>query len=407
MLKLQTLILLFVLPLHLLAQTDSLISYDTKTKEIKTVLQNYSSEDKNFDFTKWNYGSEEGFVFLPREKPANTYNGAGFIDYTPAQNLFSVNDYPIRTAVKLFRYENDSAKQTCSGIMIAADLVLTACHCVQYYDTVENKYLFRDSLLAIPAYDNGKENPLFFSNRSEKYFFFKSALYRPLTKDIAIIKLQEPVGTKTGWIGVAFANDDNFFRNNLFHKLSYPATVDVFDSTRVYYGDTLYYNYGTLDLIDSYYLGYNINGIRGQSGSSLFYTDNNQYYSFGVLSYATQSKHRRINKDTFYAFKLLIEGDTPTTVGNTELPNNYYLSEAYPNPFNPSTRINYVLPTNNFVQIKVYDILGREVRTLVNEYKSKGNYEITFTANNLVSGIYFIRMQSSAFVSTRKIILMK
>ncbi|MBI1937827.1 MAG: T9SS type A sorting domain-containing protein [Ignavibacteriales bacterium] len=403
MIKLKTLILLIILPFRLFSQIDSLISYENKTKEIKIVLQSYSSEDKNFDFTQRDYGTEEGFVFLPTDKPTNTYSGAGFIDYTPVQNFFSVNDYPIRTAVKLFRYENDSIKQTCSGIMITADLVLTACHCIQYYDKVANKYLFLDSLLAIPAYDNGRENPSFRSGTSQKYFFFKSALYHPLTKDIAIIKLREPIGIKTGWIGIAFSDDDNFFRNNLFHKLSYPGTVDVSDSTRVYYGDTLYYNYGTLDLIDGFYIGYNIFGIPGQSGSSLFYTDNNQYYSFGVLNWATKSRHMKINKDMFYAFKQLIENNIP----NKEIPNNYYLSEAYPNPFNQSTKVNYVIPANSSVQISVYDILGRVVRSLVSEYQTKGNYEITFNANNLASGIYFIRMRSGDFISTKKIILMK
>lgn len=85
----------------------------------------------------------------------------------------------------------------------------------------------------------------------------------------------------------------------------------------------------------------------------------------------------------------------------------YLLLQNYPNPFNPSTTINYQIPELSFVTIKVYDVLGNEVATLVNEEKSAGSYEIEFDGNELTSGIYFYRIQAGNFVETKKMILLK
>ena len=86
---------------------------------------------------------------------------------------------------------------------------------------------------------------------------------------------------------------------------------------------------------------------------------------------------------------------------------DYYLAQNYPNPFNPSTTIKYVLPEKNFVSLKVYDILGREVKILVNEIKEAGTYSIEFNASKLPSGIYFYTLISGNFITTKKLILLK
>jgi Secretion system C-terminal sorting domain len=91
----------------------------------------------------------------------------------------------------------------------------------------------------------------------------------------------------------------------------------------------------------------------------------------------------------------------------TGIPAKYSLSQNYPNPFNPTTIINYSITKPDFVTIKVYDILGREVMTLVNENKPTGNYNIKFNGSKLVSGIYFYRMQAGDFVQTKKLVLIK
>ncbi|MDR3628480.1 MAG: T9SS type A sorting domain-containing protein, partial [Ignavibacteriaceae bacterium] len=92
---------------------------------------------------------------------------------------------------------------------------------------------------------------------------------------------------------------------------------------------------------------------------------------------------------------------------NYIIPNSFSLKQNYPNPFNPSTVISYAIPKASLVTIKVYDVLGKEIRSLVNEEKSAGNYSIQFNGDNLASGIYFYQMKSENFVQTRKLILMK
>jgi hypothetical protein len=90
-----------------------------------------------------------------------------------------------------------------------------------------------------------------------------------------------------------------------------------------------------------------------------------------------------------------------------DVPAEFVLSQNYPNPFNPSTRINYFLPKESFVSVKVYDFLGREVTTLVNEIKSTGSYDLVFDASNLPSGTYFYTLRTDNYSSTKKMILLK
>ena len=89
------------------------------------------------------------------------------------------------------------------------------------------------------------------------------------------------------------------------------------------------------------------------------------------------------------------------------LPEEFALSQNYPNPFNPSTTIKYELPEKNYVNLIVYDILGSEVMTLVNEVNAPGRYSVQLDASALPSGTYFYRLQAGDFVETKKMILMK
>jgi photosystem II stability/assembly factor-like uncharacterized protein len=90
-----------------------------------------------------------------------------------------------------------------------------------------------------------------------------------------------------------------------------------------------------------------------------------------------------------------------------DLPTKYLLNQNYPNPFNPSTTIKYELPQSGFVSLKVYDILGREVQTLVNGNKIKGTYEVSFNGSNLASGVYLYKLKAGNFTSIKKMMLIK
>lgn len=99
--------------------------------------------------------------------------------------------------------------------------------------------------------------------------------------------------------------------------------------------------------------------------------------------------------------------DFTDVAGEPEIPSNYELKNNYPNPFNPETKIGFLVPDFGFVSLKVFDALGREVATLVNANKSAGEYEVVFSPGNLSSGIYFYQLRAGKFIQTRKMILLK
>ncbi len=99
--------------------------------------------------------------------------------------------------------------------------------------------------------------------------------------------------------------------------------------------------------------------------------------------------------------------DPTVSVNESNLLNTYYLSQNYPNPFNPSTIISYNVGEPGLVQLKIYNILGVEVATLVNEQQNSGSYTVDFDAAKLSSGVYFYSMSVNNFTQTRKMILEK
>jgi hypothetical protein len=116
--------------------------------------------------------------------------------------------------------------------------------------------------------------------------------------------------------------------------------------------------------------------------------------------------------DGLYIFKHQIVTDIKN---EPQLPNEFILYNCYPNPFNPTTKIRYSVPfvethsgaSVQNISLKVYDVLGSEVATLVNEEKAPGNYEVKFDASRLSSGVYFYRIQAGSFYQVKKMILTK
>jgi hypothetical protein len=109
---------------------------------------------------------------------------------------------------------------------------------------------------------------------------------------------------------------------------------------------------------------------------------------------------KQIDQDGTFEYSQLIEV-------SKQLPEQITLNQNYPNPFNPSTTIAYQLQSENHVTLKVFDVLGKEVETLVNEVQQPGNKSVTFDASALASGIYFYRLQSGSFSQTHKLLLLK
>lgn len=98
---------------------------------------------------------------------------------------------------------------------------------------------------------------------------------------------------------------------------------------------------------------------------------------------------------------------TSTEKNDLTVPTEYGLKQNYPNPFNPTTNINFSIPEQQLVQLKVYNVIGQEVATLVNDVMNQGNYSVTFDAASLSSGVYFYRLETGNFTEVKKMTLAK
>jgi hypothetical protein len=96
-----------------------------------------------------------------------------------------------------------------------------------------------------------------------------------------------------------------------------------------------------------------------------------------------------------------------TSVGDEKIISEYVLSQNFPNPFNPSTKISWQSPVSGWQNLKIFDMLGNEVVTLLDEYKTAGKYEVDFDAAELTSGIYFYQLKLGTFIQSRKMLLLK
>lgn len=134
------------------------------------------------------------------------------------------------------------------------------------------------------------------------------------------------------------------------------------------------------------------NSKTNQTLNCIFFLDTNTGYICGNAGYIAKTT----NSGTVFISKI-----------NSAIPQNFFLEQNYPNPFNSSTIIKFHIPKTVSVQIKLYDILGREIMTLVNESKSSGIYEVLFDATLLPSGIYFYRFTTENYSNTKKMLLIK
>jgi hypothetical protein len=129
----------------------------------------------------------------------------------------------------------------------------------------------------------------------------------------------------------------------------------------------------------------------------------------GILTYSPANQDLSYNDFSRWTYtwvgtKMYVTGVQTIKEGPVS---DYALSQNYPNPFNPTTTIKYSIAKPGMVNIKVYDIVGREVATLVNQEQGSGSYQVTFDASKLASGLYIYRIQSGDFSAVSKMMLMK
>jgi len=221
--------------------------------------------------------------------------------------------------------------------------------------------------------------------------------------------------TSSPFWGIYDANNSTLWQTGTFTDLFGPLPVELVSFT------------GTLLPNENVFLEWKTASELNHKGFEIekSYKNSNSWETIGfVESYGTSSslieysftditphilsvvKYRlkSIDNDGSFQYSDVIEVNTG--------PTSFNLSQNYPNPFNPSTRIKFTIPSvpsqhNVSVRLKVYDILGNEVATLVDEEKEAGNYEVEFSSANLASGIYIFRLQTEEFTSTKKMTILK
>jgi hypothetical protein len=163
--------------------------------------------------------------------------------------------------------------------------------------------------------------------------------------------------------------------------------------------------------------GSSTNVFVGTNGNGIFASNDNGDNWVNISNGLTDMSVFSLGtlEDTLYAgtlssgvWKMAI-ADLVTSV-ETEMkqtPMQYFLSQNFPNPFNPTTSIEFNLPTKSFVSLKVFDILGREVATMVSGQLLAGNHVQQWNANGMPSGVYFYRLQAGSYTETKKLVLLK
>ena len=182
----------------------------------------------------------------------------------------------------------------------------------------------------------------------------------------------------TGWV--------NYLRNTL----SYDSNSNIIEYLTEKWNGSQWTNFFK-KFTFSYDYNNNIMKVNHDyNGDIAFYDSFGNSFSFGCV------------------YEIQLFGNSITgAIENKPIKSKYSLEQNYPNPFNPTTTINYSLPKRSFVQIKLFGVLGNEIETIINKIQNAGNYELTYDASKLLSGIYFYRMESENFIETKKFILIK
>lgn len=158
-----------------------------------------------------------------------------------------------------------------------------------------------------------------------------------------------------------------------------------------------------------------INIVYSPEDSITFYTARLKGNFADSINNAIILNYSQQNKEITYDFVPLADLASPVVhVKSSRLPKGFVLNQNYPNPFNPTTNIEFQVASSGFVYLRIYDVLGREVTTLVDEYMPTGNYKVKVDGSSLSGGVYFYRLQfvpegkgTESFTDTKKLILLK
>ena len=195
-----------------------------------------------------------------------------------------------------------------------------------------------------------------------------------------------------------FINDTSYYK--LFeylsgdHELKCSSMIWSFQNINVY----RYYDY------DKFQNVYSDEDYCHKTEDSIWFSDKAGMYRRVV---SDEYGLCNINRGLYNLYVERVDIPDKVEINNLSNVNKFILLQNYPNPFNPTTKIRYQIPEESFVTIKVYDVLGNEITSLVNEQKPAGSYEVDFNGTGLPSGVYFYQLRAGNYVDTKKMILMK
>lgn len=193
-------------------------------------------------------------------------------------------------------------------------------------------------------------------------------------------------------------NDNHKFTEELVQNWN--TTDTTWENSSLYYQQYNEYNNYTTELGYSWNVFDEIWEISDRDSNAYDEYQNNTYY---ILEFVGGTGWEKLFDITLTWTQVVTGLDNNGNISPIE----YNLAQNYPNPFNPTTTINYSVPLAGLVTVKIYDVLGNDIKTLVNKEESAGDHSIQFNGSDLASGVYFYRMSAGNFINTKKFILMK
>jgi len=367
------------------AQMDTVVVFDIQSQTEYIIPIGPFDTIENNDYVIGNSGQWDDLLQLDLELPINLPPNASFSDLVIAKDHFDLLKYPIRTNVAIVWYDTIHEQYaTCSGSLIANNIVLTSGHCLGGY-SVNGDFLWkRDGMHVSPSHSEGLPQPSIGKIKVEKYVILKTYFdqeHYTGKDDFGMLILEEPIGDLIGYLGYGFNNDSAFFTDPIFYSFSYPGEQPEYD------GYDMYYNYGSFNNISNGYVYNGISGVNGMSGSNFFYTNNDIHISYGQK---THSSHFRLNKrENFYALK---EIDDLYNVGISENICCNRFVKVYPNPMTEYCNIEIVKTdyNNEELTLILYNLNGIECRKISN---IKNNL-IHIERGKLKPGLYFFLIHS-------------
>ena len=205
------------------------------------------------------------------------------------------------------------------------------------------------------------------------------------------------INVNTGWVGCAYSSysGDNYF---YISRTTNGGVNWVTSNSQI--ANNIYFNNNMEGVYSS-----NSTLMKTTDGGSSWFNSN--INGNNIQGLCANGKDLYVVGD----YGMIMKGTDIFTTGiqneGNIIPDKYFLNQNYPNPFNPTTKISFALPKAGQVTIKVFDVLGKEIETLVNESLKPGTYEAAFDGSNYPSGVYFYRLTSDGFVETKRMVLIK